>query len=64
MRRVMDRYADRTVDASTFHRLALLQRQKQTSWKDIMKHWLIGLLLMIVPAAQQARRGWPGQARP
>jgi sugar lactone lactonase YvrE len=51
MRLVMDRYAHRKLDASTFHRLASLQRQKQTSREDIMKHWLIGLLLLVAPAA-------------
>src|SRR4051812_105678 len=55
MRRGMDRYASRMVDASTFDRLASSPTKKQTSREDIMKYWLAGLLLLIGPAsAQQA----------
>src|SRR4051812_30056246 len=56
MRRMMDRYAQPIVDASTFHRLASPATKKQMSGEDIMKRWLIGLLLLVGPAAsaQQA----------
>src|SRR3954452_3555247 len=56
MRRGMDRYAQRMVDASTFHRLASPATTKTNVPEDIMKRWLIGLLLLVGPAAsaQQA----------